>query len=146
MGLRTKKERQVRSFATSMVCTAQKEMKTLLVAYGDGGEAYKKCFSPTSKYYPPNGSTKWFPDRVKKQVEAANGFFVTVDEYHTSKLCPVCHAELKTIDAKNRIRQCPNCGVTGNRDCFAAQNIAMLGLLQFMGKERPHEFCCHYYE
>lgn len=61
---------------------------------------------------------------------AQHSVVVLVDEYCTSKLCPLCFSELKTSDQKERIRMCTT--VTENSTCFEADrdSIGAINILQ----------------
>lgn len=53
---------------------------------------------------------------------------VVVDEFRTSKLCPLCHQPLEF--PKTRFTLCRRCKKTFNRDSGAAQNILQNGVHQ----------------
>lgn len=61
---------------------------------------------------------------------------VGVNEYYTSKRCPICHEFVGQVD----IRQlyCPTCGAKMHRDVMAGHNMCNIIQGHLLHHKRPH--------
>jgi putative transposase len=72
------------------------------------------------------GWGKFVSNTEYKAKEAGRGF-ILIDPRNTSKLCSTC-GTLVSKSLSTRIHNCPNCGLTIDRDLNASYNILARGL------------------
>ena len=71
-------------------------------------------------------SWRTFIDILKYKAEFSNCKVIEIDPYNTSKMCSNC-GHLQNLSLKDRWYDCPQCGLSLNRDHNAAINILTLG-------------------
>jgi len=64
--------------------------------------------------------------RLKEVARTYGAWFISIDQYKNSTICPHCRVEMKRV--KNRTMKCPRCGKRWDRDKTSIWNIARKAL------------------
>lgn len=73
-------------------------------------------------------------ERIAQAVLARDGIPFVINEWWTTQRCSRC--ESRKVDIKDREFQCPNCGLTADRDINAAFNILIDALKCLTGLKK----------